>query len=89
MLLLCLLPAWLGGAGGGIIHLIVDDLHNDGTISANGGGASDVISGGGSGGSILVESREVDGLGRFQVNILYIIFFLIIINLNICLNDTN
>ncbi|MCB2153456.1 hypothetical protein KQI84_01100 [bacterium] len=54
------------GHGGGAIHILVDSLFtNDGLVTMNGGsGAGDCA--GGSGGSIWVESDELDGVGLFR-----------------------
>lgn len=57
-----------GGAGGGAIRLVVSGtLTNNGTITANGAGASG-NSGGGSGGSVYVTTGTITGSGMFTAN---------------------
>ena len=63
-------PQSPGGAGGGIIELIVSGaLELDGIISANGGNGSGVAGGGGSGGSIwLGVTGAISGAGTVSAN---------------------
>ena len=54
-----------GGKGGGRMHIRVGSAFiNDGTMSAN-GDTADSEGAGGSGGSILVETYDVEGYGKF------------------------
>ena len=56
----------LGGKGGGRIHIRVgSQFINDGTMSADGEAATS-DGGGGSGGSILVETYDIEGYGEFS-----------------------
>ena len=55
-----------GGKGGGRIHVRVgSQFINDGTMSADGEAATS-DGGGGSGGSILVETYDIEGYGKFS-----------------------
>jgi RHS repeat-associated protein len=55
-----------GGRGGGALHITVDQiLHIDGTLSAN---ATQGSGGGSSGGSILLETRRIEGTGGIEAN---------------------
>ncbi len=61
--------AFVGGAGGGIIHLNVSDiLHVEGRVSSNGESAPNLgYGGGGSGGSVLINTRILEGSGTLEV----------------------
>lgn len=55
------------GAGGGILRFTVDEkMIVDGTIRANGRAGSSNV-GGGSGGSIRINTKELEGRGDIQV----------------------
>ncbi len=56
----------LGGAGGGAIRIITDNLILDGRITANGIAAAGETAGGGAGGSIWITTRELSGNGQVQ-----------------------
>jgi hypothetical protein len=60
---------FVGGAGGGRLHVIANEsLRLDGEMSARGGDWVSVESGGGSGGSILIEAATFDGHGSVDVS---------------------
>ena len=62
-------PGAVGGAGGGIMRLIVGGaLTVNGTISANGAGSPNGFSGGGSGGSAWITAGTIMGIGLFTAN---------------------
>lgn len=52
-----------GGRGGGVVHIVADEVQNNGTITANGGAGQSAGTGGGSGGGILLQVRRISGSG--------------------------
>lgn len=64
-----MLPNFIGGTGGGSIHLIVNGtLQMDGVISANGGSGSGLGGGGGAGGSVWLAPGAITGAGIISAN---------------------
>jgi hypothetical protein len=60
---------YLGGKGGGRLHVSVSDwLTIDGEISAEGGDWRSIQAGGGSGGAVFINARTVDGSGVIDVS---------------------
>jgi hypothetical protein len=59
-----------GGAGGGVIRLVVEALTLNGTITADGasGGGGNGASGGGSGGSVWINAYSISGAGTIRAS---------------------
>ena len=57
-----------GGDGGGWIKILANDMHIDGTISANGGAGHSFQAGSGSGGTVNVTTSTLSGTGVIQAN---------------------
>ena len=54
--------------GGGVIHLVADELVLNGVLNANGAGSTDYYQGSGAGGSIWMETGVLSGLGSIRAN---------------------
>ena len=57
-----------GGDGGGRVNILAENIYLDGVISANGANAQDYNAGSGSGGSVLIHTGLLDGIGSISAD---------------------